>query len=427
MIDVPLALYITIVSLHPWSSMAEKKEIRGDESGRPPPSPFPHAATKFVLSLDGGGILGYSSLVILQALMNRVGQIERARNPKATSSLYSRALGPVDKDIHTTPASNATPPSEYRPCHYFDYIAGAGTGGISALILGRCRLSVAEAMAEYRNMCAIPYDSGPQVPIDAKVVERQRTWPQTKRARRHPIPFTNHSPSKSSIASKAKLVPAWPSPNKDAGNLASDPKRCRTLIYGSELQPLRSYPSPGSDPRSHAIDDIIKDCLREKPTLGSYIGARFYYTNPSRTVLDEVSSLSKPKTPNDYHINLLSLGAAVTAPPSARTNELQHLMHAQSSRVHEELSTNPRRRFKLNRYCRLDAPGHEFQDVGVREWQPGSLLEGIFQRVEEVTGRYLREHGTREEMEGFAEVLVERRRWREEMERRRRAEMERRK
>ncbi|KAI0169979.1 ankyrin repeat-containing domain protein [Hypoxylon sp. FL1284] len=65
-----------------------------------------------VLSLDGGGIRGFATLVILKAIMN--------------------ALSPGTK-----------------PCEYFHFIAGAGIGGILALLLGRLQLGVSDCMMEY--------------------------------------------------------------------------------------------------------------------------------------------------------------------------------------------------------------------------------------------------------------------------------------
>ncbi|KAI5795022.1 acyl transferase/acyl hydrolase/lysophospholipase [Geopyxis carbonaria] len=71
-----------------------------------------------VLSLDGGGIRGYSTLVILQELMHQIYVQENGgRPPKSPSDLP-------------------------RPCDYFDLIGGNGTGGLIALMLGRMRMDV---------------------------------------------------------------------------------------------------------------------------------------------------------------------------------------------------------------------------------------------------------------------------------------------
>jgi len=71
-----------------------------------------------VLSLDGGGVRGLSSLLILRSLMERL-----ERQSKATQPLL--------------------------PCEVFDLICGTSTGGLIALMLGRLRMSVDEAIHCY--------------------------------------------------------------------------------------------------------------------------------------------------------------------------------------------------------------------------------------------------------------------------------------
>ena len=91
---------------------------------------------------DGGGIRGYSALLILQELMKVIGRIEReyACGPskadgRAESSYHP--LTPQSPALSTDAKSEAenggNPPktesSSWLPCHYFDYIAGTSTGG----------------------------------------------------------------------------------------------------------------------------------------------------------------------------------------------------------------------------------------------------------------------------------------------------------
>jgi patatin-like phospholipase/acyl hydrolase len=66
-----------------------------------------------ILSLDGGGVRGISSLYILKALMIQV-------------SLQQIA----DNERHSIP----------KPADYFDLICGTSTGGLIALMLGRLRM-----------------------------------------------------------------------------------------------------------------------------------------------------------------------------------------------------------------------------------------------------------------------------------------------
>ncbi|KAL2415078.1 hypothetical protein ABEF94_008442 [Exophiala dermatitidis] len=75
-----------------------------------------------LLSLDGGGVRGLSSLLILKKIMREVGA---AMNP---------------------------PREQLKPCEYFDLIGGTSTGGIIAIMLGRLRMSVDECIHEYERL-----------------------------------------------------------------------------------------------------------------------------------------------------------------------------------------------------------------------------------------------------------------------------------
>lgn len=368
------------------------------------PSPYPSLqfnpwVMKSVLSVDGGGIRGYSSLVFLQALMRKVGELERAYQPAANSSIYSSTLGPLDDEVCAAPTPDARPRSEYWPCHYFDYIAGVGTGGIIAMLLGRYRMNVGEAMEKYRDICAL-------------VVERQLTSPQPMFVRREPVLSTNKKASIRSNVRTVEVIPAWPSPNEYDGDLESDPKRCRTLVCGCDiqLQHFRSYPC--SEQRRHAVNDVVVRCLRAHPPLGTFPDAKYWYNNPSRTVLAEVSSLLDHKSSGHNGIDLLSIGAAITEPVNARANELQYLMSNQIQRVHREMTQA--RPFNLNNYCRLDLLDDNLDDIGVNEWKPETSNRSTFDRIEQATELYLQTETPAKQLHHFAAALVDKRRLRAE-------------
>lgn len=71
----------------------------------------------FLLSLDGGGVRGLSSLMVLKQLMEAI-------DPRQ-------------------------PP---KPCDYFDMIGGTSTGGLIAIMLGRMRLTVDECILAYNEL-----------------------------------------------------------------------------------------------------------------------------------------------------------------------------------------------------------------------------------------------------------------------------------
>lgn len=79
-----------------------------------------------ILSLDGGGVRGYSMLIILQELMHRTFVETEGRAPKR----------------HEVP----------KPCEHFDLIVGTGTGGLIAIMLGRLRMDVETCKDVYVRM-----------------------------------------------------------------------------------------------------------------------------------------------------------------------------------------------------------------------------------------------------------------------------------
>ncbi|KAL2044093.1 hypothetical protein ABVK25_012469 [Lepraria finkii] len=79
-----------------------------------------------ILSLDGGGVRGYSMLILLHDFMHKT---------------YS--------EVHGEPPE---PDQIPKPCDYFDLIAGTGTGGLIAIMLGRLRMHPKDCMRVYVQM-----------------------------------------------------------------------------------------------------------------------------------------------------------------------------------------------------------------------------------------------------------------------------------
>ena len=76
--------------------------------------------------IDGGGVRGYSMLILLQELMYKTYNETEGRPP---------TRGQIPK-----------------PCEYFDLIAGTGTGGLIAIMLGRLRLDLETCKDVYVRM-----------------------------------------------------------------------------------------------------------------------------------------------------------------------------------------------------------------------------------------------------------------------------------
>ncbi|KFA75735.1 hypothetical protein S40288_04987 [Stachybotrys chartarum IBT 40288] len=83
-----------------------------------------------VLSLDGGGIRGLSSLRILEEIMHRIQE---------------------ELQLEEIP----------RPCEFFDLIGGTSTGGIIALMLGRLGMRVDECIQAYEEVAEQAFSARP--------------------------------------------------------------------------------------------------------------------------------------------------------------------------------------------------------------------------------------------------------------------------
>ena len=68
-----------------------------------------------ILSFDGGGVRGISSLYMLKELMAQIKRQKRVEHPNE-------------------------PISAVRPCDVFDLICGTSTGGLIAIMLGRLEM-----------------------------------------------------------------------------------------------------------------------------------------------------------------------------------------------------------------------------------------------------------------------------------------------
>ncbi|KAL2029337.1 hypothetical protein VTO58DRAFT_108529 [Aureobasidium pullulans] len=80
-----------------------------------------------LLSLDGGGVRGLSSLYILKSIMDRLNYNRKQRN---------------------------RPP--VKPCEVFDLIGGTSTGGLIAIMLGRLEMSVDECIEDLPDEETVP-------------------------------------------------------------------------------------------------------------------------------------------------------------------------------------------------------------------------------------------------------------------------------
>lgn len=89
-----------------------------------------------VLSIDGGGVRGISSVVILKRLMDRVRELENEASVEKGN--------PVDLN-------------ERKPVDYFDLGAGTSTGGLIALMLFRLEMNCTNVIASYNDLAKLVF------------------------------------------------------------------------------------------------------------------------------------------------------------------------------------------------------------------------------------------------------------------------------
>jgi Patatin-like phospholipase len=91
--------------------------------------------TPLILTLDGGGIRGYSSLLILKQLMTEVAKWE---------NFYEAQEKPGHRLVYHE--------DQLQPCLYFDFMYGTSTGGLIATMLGRLRMTVPLCLEIYKGV-----------------------------------------------------------------------------------------------------------------------------------------------------------------------------------------------------------------------------------------------------------------------------------
>ncbi|MCJ1394988.1 hypothetical protein MMC18_007869 [Xylographa bjoerkii] len=391
-----------------------------DQGAAQSTDPYPETATEDspwerlnLLSIDGGGIRGLSSLLILSELMKKIEGLEHSAEPRATASTDSPLIEPG-----RTKAGMTRSNSDFLPCHYFDYIAGTSTGGLIAIMLGRLRMSVDEAITLYTQ-------------LESEVFVRPRklrSW----------SPFKSRSRDAIFRSVNAKLRPAQSSPNEKSEVFESDATRCRTMVCSVQRGSnkgvrtpylFRSYAHYGEEdqflernPGKAATFDISKIVYITAGFGSAHMGNYKYYdaaaslSNPSLELYREVETLHRQAHyPVDIFLSL-GCGNAEKKPyyVMKRKKSLSSSMTGEtlttvSDAVHE-LMLRESERFS---YYRLDV--REPTD-NTREENLDSK-ESVYRTVRKIRTAAL-QYLSRPEIQGMiiecAESLVERRRQRSE-------------
>lgn len=161
---------------------------------------------KLILTLDGGGIRGYSSLIILRALMKEIADIERNHAKPALSSAHT------DRIPREAIPDRVYREGHYLPCHYFDYVAGTSFGGLIAIMIGMLGMSVQECIDEFNEQQeSIPLTNLTPVNIDFTLLRRRTTWPPKRSSSFYETFARFHAAATARANAHAAAVEAAPS------------------------------------------------------------------------------------------------------------------------------------------------------------------------------------------------------------------------
>lgn len=146
----------------------QKKGEEWDKSGQSWAENVESAWDAQILSLDGGGIRGYSSFLILKALMHEIWLWEeRLEKKEAQGGDTSRHQSGNDETESGNTDRISFVEEELLPCHYFDFMYGRSSGALIASLLGRLRMTVGESFSICRRLHNEWFSNGRTPPLEA--------------------------------------------------------------------------------------------------------------------------------------------------------------------------------------------------------------------------------------------------------------------
>lgn len=339
-LQVPLEL--PLESLPPGYDFALRAQFR------------PEAATLRplrLLSLDGGGVRGISSLRILKVIMDRI-------RPGA------------------------------RPCDYFDLIAGTSTGGLIAIMLGRLRMTVDDCIKQYHHLAKKIFKRHLAIQLGSLASGEHRFSPANLEEGIKNL-VAKASPSNSKMADhhpRCARTFVLAVKKHNVNNQAA--RRVRT--YATKTSPAdtceiweagrATSAAPSYFPSIKIPDEQGQPC--------SYVDGGLGYNNPSKELLNEARGVFGPEhsigcfisigTGRDKNVSLSNVRKFSSAYQAFRAIALS------SEQAHwnmkQYFSRNPDVYFRFNAGARLiDTKGDEdfVRAVSMEDWHKMKQIEGL--------------------------------------------------
>ncbi|KID81420.1 Ankyrin repeat-containing domain protein [Metarhizium guizhouense ARSEF 977] len=315
-----------------------------------------------ILTIDGGGVRGISSLYILKDIMAQVKRQYKADHPD-------------------------DPNKKLRPCDVFDLICGTSTGGLIALMLGRLKMDVSDVISQYGQMSkeiftANSYKANAR--FDHEILEKC---------------------IKNAIVSSSLGV--------DADCLLEDESKPKTFVISTYLRGsgavaarMRTYSSITSDPFEATIWEVAR-ATSAAPTFFKSItidGIEYGdggtgWNNPAEEAINEAHRI----WPRQPIACLVSLGTGLEDPIQLRDQNgqvkdsfVRKLFQKAAPRqafqiavaeycvksltscetVHQRLNEDPARHGLADSYFRLNVP-QGMSQIGLEEWNKMNDIKSL--------------------------------------------------
>ncbi|KAJ1307827.1 hypothetical protein OPQ81_001909 [Rhizoctonia solani] len=325
-----------------------------------------------LLSLDGGGVRGISSLRILKDIMDRI-------RPGA------------------------------RPCDYFDLIAGTSTGGLIAIMLGRLRMSVDDCIQHYHRLAKQIFKRNPAAQVGSLAIMEHRFSPDNLEEAIKDI-VARMTPSNTKMADHHQRCARTFVVAVRKNNLNNHAAR-RIRSYATQRQSADTCEIWEAGRATSAAPSYfppikLKD---EHGQLRSYIDGGLGYNNPSKELLNEAREVFGPGhtigcflsigTGRDHNTGFQDVRRLSSAYDAFKAIALS------SEQAHRELeeyfSKAPGVYLRFNAGARLvgtDGDEDFAKQVALEDWHKMGQIETL-------TSQYLAEEGTMKRVKRCAERL----------------------
>ncbi|KAH0538491.1 hypothetical protein FGG08_004940 [Glutinoglossum americanum] len=236
-----------------------------------------------ILSLDGGGVRGFSMLILLQELMHRI---------------YVEVEGKA-------PRRDQIP----KPCDHFDLIAGTGTGGLIAIMLGRLRLDIETCREVYIRMTRYVFETDKTfagIPYRSTLFKASKLEEAIKECVREHTIFGNEGNDSADLGSGWKAMsPGSPTSQASSGG---EPRRKLSRTGGRGRSGTHRPAGSGQWGNPNALLYDIRENRTKTAVTAVYKGTP---KNGSATLLRSYDSRKEP--PPEFNCTIWQAGRATSA------------------------------------------------------------------------------------------------------------------